>query len=176
MRHRVHGKKLNRNASHRKAMLRNMATSLILSAKEDDSSGLSSGRVITTVPKAKFLRPAVERLVTLAKKSAVILAAAPDVPARGSAEWSQWRRSDQWQVWANAVAPAVALRRRAFSVLRSDAAVELLFGSLAARFQSRPGGYLRIVRLSSFRVGDAGRNALIEFTDSAAKQRRKSRA
>ncbi|MCX7395587.1 MAG: 50S ribosomal protein L17 [Planctomycetales bacterium] len=172
MRHRVHGKKLNRNASHRKAMLRNMATSLILSAKESDSNDLAVGRVITTVPKAKFLRPAVERLITLGKKSAVILAASPAVPARGTTEWTAWRQSPAWRVWADSVAPALAYRRRAFSVLRNDAAVEILFSSLATRFRERNGGYLRIVRLPKFRIGDASRLALIEFTDSPAKRRR----
>lgn len=57
MRHKLQGKKLNRTTSHRKAMLANMASSLILHEQ-----------VKTTVPKAKTLRPFVEKLVTLAKK------------------------------------------------------------------------------------------------------------
>ena len=120
----------------------------------------------------KFLRPAVERLITLGKKSAVILSASPAVPARGTTEWTAWRQSPAWRVWADSVAPALAYRRRAFSVLRNDAAVEILFSSLATRFRERNGGYLRIVRLPKFRIGDASRLALIEFTDSPAKRRR----
>lgn len=57
MRHLVDHRKLGRTASHRKALLRNMATSLILSE-----------RIETTLPKAKELRRVADRLVTLAKK------------------------------------------------------------------------------------------------------------
>ena len=57
MRHRNSGRKLNRTASHRKAMFANMAASLI-----------KHEQIVTTLPKAKELRPIVEKLVTLAKK------------------------------------------------------------------------------------------------------------
>ena len=57
MRHLVKGKKLNRTCSHRKAMLSNMSSSLILHK-----------RIVTTQPKAKQLRTFIERLVTYAKK------------------------------------------------------------------------------------------------------------
>jgi len=57
MRHRVAGRKLQRTSSHRQAMFRNMAASLI-----------KHEQITTTVAKAKELRPYVEKLVTLAKK------------------------------------------------------------------------------------------------------------
>lgn len=57
MRHRIAHRKLNRTASHRKAMFANMASSLI-----------EHEQIVTTLPKAKELRPFVEKLVTLAKK------------------------------------------------------------------------------------------------------------
>ncbi|GAM99220.1 LSU ribosomal protein L17p [alpha proteobacterium U9-1i] len=57
MRHGTGHKKLNRTASHRQAMFANMAASLI-----------KHEQIVTTLPKAKALRPVVERLVTLAKK------------------------------------------------------------------------------------------------------------
>ena len=57
MRHGKSGRKLNRTSSHRKAMLGNMAASLI-----------KHEQIITTLPKAKELRPFVEKLVTLGKK------------------------------------------------------------------------------------------------------------
>ena len=57
MRHRVGGRKLNRTSSHRKAMFANMAASL-----------LQHEQIVTTLPKAKDLRPIVERLITLGKK------------------------------------------------------------------------------------------------------------
>ncbi|MEL6951594.1 MAG: 50S ribosomal protein L17 [Pseudomonadota bacterium] len=60
MRHRKSGRKLNRNSSHRKAMYRNMAASLI-----------KHETIKTTVPKAKELRRVIEPLITLAKEDAV---------------------------------------------------------------------------------------------------------
>jgi large subunit ribosomal protein L17 len=57
MRHRVGGRKLQRNSSHRLAMFRNMAAALI-----------KHEQITTTTPKAKELRPYVEKLITLAKK------------------------------------------------------------------------------------------------------------
>ena len=60
MRHRKSGRQLNRNSSHRKAMFRNMSTSLLLHET-----------IKTTVPKAKELRRVVEPLITLSKKDSV---------------------------------------------------------------------------------------------------------
>ena len=60
MRHRMRGRKLGRSRSHRRAMLRNMACSLIrtLEQNEDDPTRAKvAGRIVTTVPKAKELRP-----------------------------------------------------------------------------------------------------------------------
>ena len=57
MRHRIAHRKLNRTASHRKAMFANMSSSLV-----------EHEQIVTTLPKAKELRPFVEKLVTLAKK------------------------------------------------------------------------------------------------------------
>jgi large subunit ribosomal protein L17 len=58
MRHLRKGRKLNRNASHRKALFNNMATSL-----------LDKGRITTTIAKAKELRGVVERVITIAKRA-----------------------------------------------------------------------------------------------------------
>jgi large subunit ribosomal protein L17 len=57
MRHKVAGFKLGRTTSHRRSLLRNMVTSLIMEE-----------RIETTVPKAKALRPAVEKMITLGKR------------------------------------------------------------------------------------------------------------
>jgi large subunit ribosomal protein L17 len=58
MRHRLKGRKLNRTSSHRKAMLANMAVSLVMNEQ-----------IKTTLPKAKEIRPYIEKLVTLARNS-----------------------------------------------------------------------------------------------------------
>ena len=165
MRHKRRGKKLNRNSSHRQAMLRNLAVSMILNLRSGTSALESStgGRIITTVQKAKYLRPFVERLITLSKRAALVIVNAPEVPLRKSAEWREWRNSEHWFVWTNSVSPAVSLRRRAFALLRNDVAVFVLFHLLADRFKSRPGGYVRVVRMAARRVGDSGQLALIEF-------------
>ena len=59
---------------------------------------------------------------------------------------------------------SVANRRLAFSRLRSDSAVGKLFAELGPRYQTRPGGYLRILK-SGFRAGDAAPMAIVELVD-----------
>lgn len=188
MRHRMRGRKLGRSRSHRRAMLRNMACSLIrtLEQNEDDPARAKvAGRIVTTVPKAKELRPFVEKLVTLAKKGRQHeLAAAeikPDVPPKGGnpegrSEWKQFRDSAEYAPWHTALAPSVACRQRAFSMLRDKRAVSILFDELADRFAERPGGYTRVIKLATVRLGDAGRQALIEFVgdDDKVKKRESS--
>ncbi len=169
MRHRVSGRKLGRNASHRRAMFRNMAVSLIRSVravKDVKGQPKVAGRIITTLPKAKELRPIVEKLVTLARKAAVLAAKADQhrtTAVRNSDAWNEWRASPAGREWVLANAPAEAMRRRAFAALRDEEAVEILFSDLARRFADRAGGYTRVVRLSGFRLGDAAQKALIEF-------------
>ena len=169
MRHRIKGRKLGRNPSHRKAMLRNMARSLILSvAAEEGVEGAPKvpGRITTTVPKAKELRPLVEQLITLGKKALESSRAAADLKTdadRGTDAYEQWRKGDGWQKWNQAAAPALNYRRKAFSILRDNEAVDILFDDLAERFEDRPGGYTRIVRLATRRLGDSGEQAMIEF-------------
>ncbi len=72
MRHRRHGRTLGRSPSHRKAMFRNLATALVLTEREASEFDVNppkvKGRVITTMPKAKEVRPMVEKCVTMAKK------------------------------------------------------------------------------------------------------------
>ncbi len=169
MRHLVAGRKLGRNASHRKAMFRNMAVSLIKTVRileGEPGQPKVAGRIVTTVPKAKELRPMIEKLVTLARKARKISQDAVQFQTdaeRGSDAWKAWRESDKGKNWVIATAPALTMRRRAFADLRDDSAVEILFDDLAARFQDRTGGYTRVVRLARVRLGDAGEQALIEF-------------
>lgn len=169
MRHKMRGRKLGRNHSHRRAMFRNMAASLIKTVaadEEDPEAPRVPGRIVTTVAKAKELRPYVEKLVTLAKKALPHTRAAAEYATTAeprSDAYKTWRQSDEWQQWNQAIAPATALRRRAFSQLRDKEAVEILFDVLGERFEERPGGYTRVVRLAKVRLGDAGERAMIEF-------------
>jgi len=119
MRHRQSGRKLNRNSSSRKAMFRNMATSL-----------LRHELIKTTLPKAKELRRVAEPLITMAKQD------------------------------------SVANRRLAFDRLRDREAVTKLFNELGPRYESRPGGYLRILKCG-FRSGDNAPMAYVELVDRA---------
>lgn len=169
MRHKVKGRKLGRNASHRKAMFKNMACSLIRSVvvhEDDPGKPKNPGRIVTTIAKAKELRPKIEKLITMAKKALPHQERAQEFATtaeRNSEAWKSWRESDQWQKWSEAIAPAVALRRRAFSLLRDKEAVRILFDTIAPQYVSRPGGYTRVVKLPNVRLGDAGVQALIEF-------------
>ncbi|TWT58566.1 50S ribosomal protein L17 [Thalassoglobus neptunius] len=180
MRHLMRGRKLGRNSSHRKAMFRNMAASLIKTVRiDEDTEGAPkvSGRIVTTVAKAKELRPFVERLVTIAKKAAPHEERAAQFATtaeKGSDAWKKWRGSSEWEQWAQAMAPAVTYRRRAFSLLRDKEAVDILFSELAERFADRDGGYTRIVQLAKVRLGDAGKQALIEFVGERDRVKQRS--
>ncbi len=105
MRHGMRQRKLNRSSSHRKAMLANMAAALI-----------KHEQIKTTLPKAKELKPYVEKLITLGKQAS----ADPKV--------------------------ALSKRRKAIAVLRDEAMVKKIFEVLAERYEDRPGGYTRVLK------------------------------
>ncbi|MFV0443112.1 MAG: bL17 family ribosomal protein [Planctomycetaceae bacterium] len=179
MRHLNRGRKLGRNGSHRRAMFRNMAASLLKTARPDagaENKPKVAGRIITTVPKAKELRPFVEKLITLAKKALPHQDAAESLGTKAeknSAEWKQWRNGDGWQKWAQAIAPAIKYRRMAFDLLRDKEAVDVLFADIAPRFRERQGGYTRIIEIATRRLGDSGRQALIEFVGERDRETRR---
>src|ERR1700694_3962331 len=117
MRHRVPHRKLGRVTEHRMSMLRNQATAL-----------LRHEHLETTVPKAKELRPFVERLITIAKRGVA--------GAAGTARGPNARRLVMVDVQDREV-------------------VTKLFDTLAPRFAERQGGYTRLLRLG-VRRGDGG--------------------
>ena len=180
MRHRRRGRKLGRNPNHQRALLRNLASALILTERDadgDENEPKVKGRIVTTLPKAKEVRPLVEKCVTIAcralpaKKDADSLnTSAP----RYSDKWRAWRTSEQWREWNAAVAPVVAARRRVLRLLGNKDAVKILFEDLAPRFAERAGGYTRILRLAKPRLGDAGDRAILEFVGVHDRQRRKA--
>ena len=181
MRHRRKGRKLGRNPNHQRALLRNLASALFLT-ELDESTLLTvrrregfdlegnqakvKGRIVTTIQKAKEVRPVVERCITLAKRG--IKAAEPAAQfatqaTRGSAEWKTWRNSDQHKQWRSAVMPLVNGRRRVLQLIGDKQAVKVLFDAIAPRFADRNGGYTRVLRLATPRLGDAGTRAIIEL-------------
>ena len=127
MRHRNAHRKLGRVSEHRTALLRNQAQAL-----------LAHERIETTVPKAKELRPFVERLITIAKRG--VRAADP----KGQ---------------------SLSARRLVMRDLLNEDVVTKLFDELAPRFMERPGGYTRILKLGH-RRGDAAEVAQIELIGS----------
>ena len=127
MRHRVAHRKLGRVTEHRISLLRNQATAL-----------LRHEHIETTVPKARELRPFVERLITVAKRGI----------AAGDAE----------KKLMNA-------RRHVSEDLADQKVVDKLFAEVAPRFQARPGGYTRLLKVGP-RRGDSADMARIELVGS----------
>ena len=169
MRHRKRGRVLGRSPSHRKALLKNLASALILTernAEDEESPPAVKGRIVTTLHKAKEVRPLVEKCVTIARDSLSDIENAgehgTDSP-RNSDEWKRWRKSERWSKWAAAMAPAVEARRRLNRLLGNKKAVKILVNEIAPRFKDRRGGYTRIVKLAKPRLGDAGARAVLEF-------------
>ncbi len=131
MRHRVSGKQLSRTTSHRKALLRNLAASLV----EHEA-------IRTTEAKAKQVQRFVERLITI---------------ARGG---------------------TLHARRRVISIMgdrhmtdedggvAAKTVVGKLLDDVAPRYVDRPGGYTRIIHLSDRRIGDAGREVLLQLVEA----------
>ncbi len=115
MRHRRRGRKLGRNPNHQRALLRNLASALILTERDADDDDPNKpkvkGRIITTLFKAKEVRPLVEKCVTIARRSLVAQHAADEFASdadRRTEKWRAWRNSPRWYHWNQAIAPVVA--------------------------------------------------------------------
>ncbi len=181
MRHRRRGRKLGRGPSHQRALLRNLASALFLTERDaegDDNAPKVKGRIVTTLAKAKEVRPLVERCITIAVKGVRAENQAGELATDaepGSTEWKQWRESDRWQQWNAAIAPAVYARRRVLQLIGDKQAVRVLF-EIAERFDDRPGGYTRIIRLAKPRLGDAGQRAMLEFVGTHDRRQQRSEA
>jgi len=128
MRHRVATKTLSRTSAHRKALVKNLSAALIEHEK-----------IETTLAKAKFLRPYVERLITRAKNT------------------DQTSKIEKFNT-------IKYLRTK----LTSEDAIRKLVGELGPRFGKRNGGYTRITRTRN-RLGDNTMMARIEFVESPKK-------
>jgi large subunit ribosomal protein L17 len=177
MRHRRTGRKLGRNPKHQRALLRSLVAALFLTerdAEDEKNAPKVKGRIVTTLQKAKEVRPLVEQCVTIARRALPHEDAASQFETsanRHSDAWRAWRGSEQWQQWSHAMAPAVAARRRVLQLLGNKDAVRILFDEIAPRFSDRDGGYTRIVRLAKPRLGDAGQRAILEFVGRSDRKR-----
>ena len=117
MKHRIKGKKLNRTSSHRKALLKNMSQALI-----------KHEQIITTLVKAKTLKPYFDKLISIGKKG------------------------------------NLSAKRQAISKVGDLKLVEKLFSTLAKRYETRNGGYSRVLK-AGYRYGDSAPMAVIELVD-----------
>ena len=152
MRHLKAHRKLGRTTEHRISMLRNLATSLI-NSRED--------RIVTTLPKAKELRPFVERAITLSRRAA-------SLEGNGSeATGVHLRRQAAGFFHAGNYRRATTTRRGQTPAPRTAgvAALRRLFDELGERYKDRPGGYTRIIKMGR-RSGDGAALAIIELVDN----------
>ncbi len=125
MRHLKKGRKLGRNSSHRKAMFRNMVTSLVMEEQ-----------IRTTEAKAKELRSIAEKVITLGRR-------VPPSSLEGL----------EGQALADAKAARVHAIRQARKWVTDRGALDRIFNEYAERYKDRPGGYLRLVKVGH-RTGD----------------------
>ncbi|MCA9942477.1 MAG: 50S ribosomal protein L17 [Anaerolineales bacterium] len=138
MRHRVSGRRLGRDTAHRKALRKNMIAELLIHEE-----------ILTTEAKARMLRPAAEKIITLAKRGL-----AKEDPAQA--------------IHARRLAATRIARFR--QVENEDGLVEnvdvvkKLFDDIAPRFADRPGGYTRVVKIGK-RSGDNADMAMIMLVD-----------
>jgi len=140
MRHRVAGRKLGRHTNHRIAMWRNMAVSL-----------LTHGQITTTIPKAKSLKPFVEKLITAAKKGdlhsrrrVIKMLGADPVMIKGENDDS-------------------VKRNNYGEIVGGTKLVKHLFDEIAPKYADRVGGYTRIIKLAKHRIGDGSSLCIIQL-------------
>lgn len=153
MRHLKAHRKLGRTSEHRMSMLRNLAVSLINSREE---------RIVTTLPKAKELRPFVERAITLSRKANNL-----EGDDTGARALHLRRQAAGFFHAGNMQASALSGKRGQVRLPRTAgvAALKRLFDELGERYKDRPGGYTRIFKLGR-RAGDNAELAIIELVDN----------
>ena len=146
MRHRIAGRKLGRNQTHRLALFRNLTAALI-----------QHERIITTLPKAKAVRPFIEKLITLARQN-TLHARRLVISRLGPASNTLVKPHEDDNGPAD-----------------TRTVVQKLFSDIAPRYAARPGGYTRIMKREQVRLGDAGATAFLELL-KAGEVRSRARA
>ena len=143
MRHRMAGFKLGRDTEHRTALFRNLAAAVF-----------THGQITTTIPKAKAVKPFVEKLITLAKKG--------DLASRRRAvkllqERVMVKGDDDEAVDRNKFGE-IRKKKKSTPMLTKH-----LFDEIGPRYADRDGGYTRIIRLSRHRLGDGGQLCVLQL-------------
>ncbi len=131
MKHRKHHFVLGVKKEHRTALMASLASGLFL-----------HGKIKTTLIKAKALKPFAEKIITLAKKAAVVEEASKKLH----------------------------FRRLALAKVRNVEAVKKLFDESVQQFSTRLGGYTRIYKLMP-RIGDAAPQALIQYVEASSEEK-----
>jgi large subunit ribosomal protein L17 len=145
MRHQVAGRTLGRKTNHRRAMWRNMAVSLF-----------THEQITTTLPKAKSVKPFIEKLITAAKKGD--LASRRRVIAALGGNRYMIRGENDENIKRNKYGEIVAGPR----------VVKHLFDQIAPRYVDRNGGYTRIIKLAKHRIGDASDLCVLQLISEDA--------
>jgi large subunit ribosomal protein L17 len=166
MRHRISGRRLSRTTAHSIAMRRNLAQSLI-----------QYGQVETTVPKAKEVRRFIEKVITLARQGDLqarqrvisLLGDRAMIPTEQQSNYEQMGYARREKVLRTrsgrrhrtGMVPASYNKKKVPFVASS--VVHKLMTDVAPRYQDRPGGYTRIIRLSKRRIGDATELCILQL-------------
>lgn len=159
MRHRLRGRKLGRNGTHREALLRNLMRCFIVEAAQ------GRGFIETTLAKAKEVRPDLEKLITVALSARIVKEQAKTLRAgagSSSDEYRNWLASQVGQDWLTLQSRYLHFQRRLFAVVRSRELVNLLVDVVSAKFVGRAGGYTRVVKLAKQRLADGAHMAYLE--------------
>lgn len=141
------------------SMLRNLATSLINADKD---------YIVTTVAKAKELRPFVEKAITLAKKSQALTgddAPIQQVHLRRQAARYFHAGNSTFKIASSRFRGKKGEEKEPIERTAGVKAVQRLFDELGTRYKDRNGGYTRVVKLGR-RSGDNAEMAVIELVDN----------
>ncbi len=140
MRHMVATMKLARDKDHRRALMRNLAAGLFI-----------SGRIKTTIQRARFVRKFVENIITTAKKGNInarrqVIAALQDRYIVDGEETD-------------------VKRNKSLKVVKGPLLIKKIFSDIAPKYANCAGGYTRIIHLSDRRLGDNGELCYLELID-----------
>lgn len=168
MRHGRAGYRLGRTTAHRASTLRHIAYGLF-----------EHGQVVTTIPKAKAVRPMVEKIITMAKRGDVASRRMVIAKLGGDRAAFDWlflakdasdaekdkvnKQRDHAAQFFDVPESSAVERNRYGELRKAPKLVKHIFDHIAPRFRDRAGGYTRIVKLGRNRIGDGTELCVIQF-------------